>query len=142
MNILGILMTLALRLAYVSLPLYLLKLMSDQSPITRYYFRLGLYVSTVGVCSIWGVATSIVMTLIGRRFDINYVVARTFYAIISRVIGITYTVEGEHHLDTKPAVLLGNHQSMLDVIFLGRCDLPYRNPCRQFPLTLMRHLLW
>jgi len=76
------------------------------------------------------------MTLIGRRFDINYVVARSFYAIISRVIGITYTVEGEHHLDTKPAVLLGNHQSMLDVIFLGRI-FPH-----QASVMAKRELLW
>jgi len=129
-------MTLALRLAYISLPLYLLKLMSDRSSITRYYFRLGLYVSAVGVCSIWGVATSIAMTLIGRRFDINYIVARTLYALISRVIGITYTVEGEHHLEMKPAVLLGNHQSMLDIIFLGRM-FPH-----QASILAKRELLW
>jgi len=120
MNIIGILMALTLRLAYISLPLYMLKLMSDRSPITRYYFRLGVYISAMGLCSIWGVIVSIAMTLMGKRYDINFIVSRTFYKVISKVMGITCTVDGEHHLDTRPAVLVGNHQSMLDIVFLGR----------------------
>jgi lysophosphatidate acyltransferase len=132
MNIIGILMALTLRLAYISLPLYLLKLMSDRSPITRYYFRLGVYVSAMGLCSIWGVIVSIAMTLMGKRQDINFIISRTFYAVISKVMGITCTVDGEHHLDTRPAVLVGNHQSMLDIVFLGRCDAPLSTPCWHF----------
>jgi len=61
------------------------------------------------------------MTLVGQRFNINYVVARSFYALGSRALGITMDVEGEEYLDSvRPAILVGNHQSMLDILYLGR----------------------
>lgn len=64
---------------------------------------------------------SIGMTLIGRRFDINWVVARSFYAVVSRALDIRFEVEGEEHLQRNGAsVLMGNHQSMLDILYLGR----------------------
>lgn len=108
-------------LVYVSLPVFALKTFADSNPFARYYVRVGLYLSTLGVCSIWGVICSITMGIAGRRFDVFYVIARSFYFIASRVIGIRLIVEGEEHLDTRPAVLVGNHQSMLDILYLGRC---------------------
>ena len=108
-------------LVYVSLPVFALKTFADTNPIARYYVRVGLYLSTLGVCSIWGVICSIGMGLTGRRFDVFYVVARSFYHLASRVIGIRLVVEGEEYLDTRPSVLVGNHQSMLDILYLGRC---------------------
>ncbi|KAI6130281.1 hypothetical protein EDD16DRAFT_1689656 [Pisolithus croceorrhizus] len=50
----------------------------------------------------------------------NFVVARTFYAIASYALDITVEVEGEEHLQTRPAVMVSNHQSMLDILCLGR----------------------
>ncbi|PIL37422.1 hypothetical protein GSI_01116 [Ganoderma sinense ZZ0214-1] len=107
-------------LVYVSLPVFALKTFADSNPFARYYVRIGLYLSTLGVCSIWGVICSITMGIAGRRFDVFYVIARSFYFLASRVIGIRLIVEGEEHLDTRPAVLVGNHQSMLDILYLGR----------------------
>ncbi|TBU61536.1 hypothetical protein BD310DRAFT_956989 [Dichomitus squalens] len=100
-------------LAYVSLP-------ADSSPFARYYVRFGLYLSTLGVCSIWGVICSIGLGLTGNRFDVFYIVARSFYFLASRVIGIRLIVEGQGYLETRPSVLVGNHQSMLDILYLGR----------------------
>ena len=60
------------------------------------------------------------MSLAGHRFDINWVVARSFYTLAGKLLDIKFVVEGEEHLDTKPAVLVGNHQSGLDILFLGR----------------------
>lgn len=60
------------------------------------------------------------MSLVGRRFDINWVVARTFYLIGGKASGIDIVVEGEEYLDTCPAIFVGNHQSMLDILYIGR----------------------
>lgn len=117
----SLLMSLVRPLAYISLPFFLARVAADAHPLARYYVRLGLYLSTLGICSVWGVISSVGMTLIGRRFDINWLVARSFYGIANRLIGITIDVEGEEYLDTKPAVLVANHQSMLDILFIGRC---------------------
>lgn len=108
-------------LAYLSLPLVLGHELSSRSTIARYYIRLLLYLSTLGVCSVWGVIVSVTMSLLGQRFNINYITARSFYIIASRILGIRFSVEGEEHLTSLgPAVLVGNHQTMLDILYLGR----------------------
>lgn len=107
-------------LAYFSLPAFALHHLSKTSPLTRYYVRLGVYLSTMGLCSAWGLVLAVGMNLIGDPFNVNFIVARTFYALASRALGITMTLEGEEYLDTCPAVYVGNHQSMLDILYLGR----------------------
>lgn len=129
MSILGLILK---PLVYVSLPVFALKTLADANPVARYYVRLGLYLSTLGVCSVWGVICSIGMGLAGRRFDVFWVVARSFYYLASRVIGIRLVVEGEEYLETRPSVLVGNHQSMLDILYLGR----YAYTCVPRPTTL------
>jgi lysophosphatidate acyltransferase len=117
---LGTLHWFASAIVCVLVPLYAVQVMSNRSPVARYYIRLFIYVSALSICSVWGVIVSIFMTLMGRRFDINYVVARSFYFVGGRAMGISFNVEGEHHLKCGPAVLIGNHQTMLDILYLGR----------------------
>ena len=107
--------------AYFGLPAYLLHRLSQTSPLARYYIRSVLYIFGLSFCSTVGVCTALPLSLLGRRHDVNYVVARTFYAIFSRLSDIQIVVEGEEHLQMRPCVFVGNHQSMLDVHFLGRC---------------------
>ncbi|THH18212.1 hypothetical protein EW146_g2729, partial [Bondarzewia mesenterica] len=107
-------------IAYLGLPVYLLHKLSASSPVAQYYVRLSLYLSTLGLVSAWGAVASVAMGIAGRRFNVNYVVARTFYALASRIMNIKIQVEGAEHLETRPAVLVGNHQSMLDILYLGR----------------------
>ncbi|KAG0709908.1 hypothetical protein DFH29DRAFT_792958 [Suillus ampliporus] len=107
-------------LAYISVPVILLRTVASTSPIGRYYVQLTVYLGTLVVFSTWGVVVAVGMSLIGRRHDVNYVVARSFYAIASRVLDIQVEVEGEEHLQTCPMVMVGNHQSMLDILYLGR----------------------
>jgi len=59
------------------------------------------------------------LSLMGRRYDVNYVVARTFYATFGRLVGVEIIVEGEEYLKIRPCVYVGNHQTMLDVLCLG-----------------------
>ena len=57
------------------------------------------------------------MSLVGRSKDINYIVARTFHALVAPLVGWRFIVEGQEHLDdNKPAVVLGNHQTMIDIL--------------------------
>ena len=60
------------------------------------------------------------LNLIGQRFNANYVTARTFHEVVKRVIDVKFEVEGAGIIDlARPAVLVCNHQSMLDVEMLG-----------------------
>ncbi|OBZ70121.1 putative 1-acyl-sn-glycerol-3-phosphate acyltransferase [Grifola frondosa] len=116
----SVLATFVKPLAYVSLPLFALHTLAGANPVARYYVRIGLYLSTLGVCSLWGALCAVGMSLVGRRLDVFYIVARSFYYLASRAVDIRLVVEGEEHLETRPSVLVGNHQSMLDILYLGR----------------------
>ncbi|KAI0082512.1 1-acylglycerol-3-phosphate O [Panus rudis PR-1116 ss-1] len=107
-------------LAYVSLPMFLLSKFAESSPVGRYYIRLGLYLSTLGICSIWGALTSIGTSLVGQRFNANFITARTFYFLAGSILDIRIELEGEEYLNERPAVIVANHQSMLDILMLGR----------------------
>lgn len=107
-------------LAYISLPVILLRSIASTSPAGRYYARVTTYLGTmtfVAACSAFLAAG---MSIVGRRFDTNFVVARTFYHLGKRGLDLEVVVEGEEHLDTRPAVLMANHQSMLDILVVGR----------------------
>jgi hypothetical protein len=108
-------------LAYVGLPPYLLHRASHSSPLTRYYLCNLLYLSTVVICSSVALCSALPLYLLGRRYDVNFVFARTFYAIFSRLSGLRIVVEGKEHLQVCPCVFIGNHQSMMDVFPLTAC---------------------
>lgn len=95
------------------LPLYII---SRFSPTTRYYYRLTCFLLGLGTASAWGVIVSIALSLVGKSHDINYVVARSFHGCVAPLVGMSFTVEGEEYLDTKPAVVIGNHQTMIDIL--------------------------
>lgn len=88
--------------------------------MVRYYGRLGLYVGTMMTVAACSAFIAVGLSLVGRRFDTNYVVARTFHALVGKTLGLQVELEGEEILDTRPAVLMLNHQSMLDVLVIGR----------------------
>ena len=107
-------------LAYFGLPAYLIHRLSQTSPRIRYYIRNILYICSVGFCSTLGFCSALPLYLLGRRYDVNYIVARSFYVLFGRLSGLKVVVEGEEHLKMRPCVMVGNHQSMLDLLYLGR----------------------
>ncbi|KAH0839797.1 hypothetical protein J3R83DRAFT_742 [Lanmaoa asiatica] len=111
-------------LAYISLPVLLFRSVANTSPVGRYYWRVTIFLGSLAVVSTWGIVVAIGMTLVGRRHDVNYVVARIFYNLVSHALGLEVEVEGEEYLQTRPAVMVGNHQSMLDILYLARMFPP------------------
>jgi hypothetical protein len=107
-------------LVYISLPIILVRSIAASSPVGRYYTRMAVYVGallTVGSCSIVIAAG---MSLFGRSTDVNSVVAWIFYAVVGRALDLKVEVEGESNLNTRPAIFMVNHQSILDVLVIGR----------------------
>jgi len=103
------------------LPLIPLPLILRRIPALEFYMNSFIYVSSLGLLSVWGLILSVVMSPIGQGPNINYLTARSFYYFTSPLLGIRFKVEGEEYLrDTHPAVLVGNHQSMVDILYLGR----------------------
>ena len=67
-----------------------------------------------------GVVLTIGMWLNGQRFRVNFVIAQVFYPIMKRALDIEVEVEGEENMNTAPAVLMINHQSILDILIMAR----------------------
>ncbi|GMK58186.1 hypothetical protein CspeluHIS016_0502180 [Cutaneotrichosporon spelunceum] len=95
----------------------------------RLYFNVTVYLTTLATSSVWGLLVTIIASATGQRLNINYYVARSFYKICGPLVGINVIVEGEEHLEGlstanngkhQSAVVIANHQSMLDILFLGR----------------------
>lgn len=108
-------------IAYASVPLILIKSIASTSALGHYYVRLGLYVSSLSIVAVCGFALAIGMALAGRAVEVQYFVARTFYYVIGRILDLDVQVEGEENLDVaQPAILMANHQSMVDVFVVGR----------------------
>ncbi|GAA5959171.1 hypothetical protein JCM3765_005094 [Sporobolomyces pararoseus] len=86
----------------------------------RYYLRLTTFLLGLAANSAWGVIVSIALSLVGKSMNINWVVARSFRMSTAPLCGVTFKVEGQEHLEAnRPAVLVGNHQTMLDILYLG-----------------------
>ncbi|KIM76414.1 hypothetical protein PILCRDRAFT_797663 [Piloderma croceum F 1598] len=90
------------------------------TPMGRYYLRIGIYITLMSAVGLTSGITAFVMTVAGMKYDVNHVVASTFYWVTSRTLNITIEMEGEENLQTRPAVMIGNHQSMVDILWLGR----------------------
>ncbi|KAG0147640.1 hypothetical protein CROQUDRAFT_42450 [Cronartium quercuum f. sp. fusiforme G11] len=92
----------------------------------RYYLRMIAFVFGLAVGSVTGVVAGIGVSIIqpSWRKNIQWLVARTFYNLVSPLIGWDFVVEGEEFLEPcyrgESHVLVGNHQSMIDIFYLGR----------------------
>ncbi|KAL9934139.1 hypothetical protein V8E36_007221 [Tilletia maclaganii] len=102
--------------------LLVLTLLAPRSRKARFYLNVTLYSLGLGACSVWGVIVSVLLSLVpGQRLNINKVVARSFYYLTGSLTGIRFAVEGEENFEkARPAVLVGNHQSSIDILYLGR----------------------
>jgi len=108
-------------LAYISLPLILVRQIAVSRSIGRYYARVVVYVGTLMTVASCSVIIAAGMSLIGRATDTNSIVARVFYFLTTRALDLRIEVEGEENLlKDSPTVYMANHQSMLDVFVIGR----------------------
>ncbi|KAG8884042.1 1-acylglycerol-3-phosphate O-acyltransferase [Tulasnella sp. 331] len=107
--------------------------------VTRYWIRITLYFTTLFVVSLAAFPICLVMTALGRRFDTNWMQARLFYMCMTYLMGWECEVEGAEHLSTNPAIYIGNHQSAVDVLWIGkvmpdRCTIMAKKELKWVPV--------
>jgi lysophosphatidate acyltransferase len=109
-------------LAYISVTVVAVRgILWGRSSRMRYVVRVAGYTLALFATGVWAAGVAAGMALLGRQYDVNYVVARSFYHLVRTTLGLEVEVEGEERLwTTRPAVLMCNHQSMVDVLILGR----------------------
>jgi lysophosphatidate acyltransferase len=86
----------------------------------RYLLRIGVYFATLGLWGVFGTPVALLLAISGRRFEVVPRLNRSFYHAVGWMLGMYIKLEGAEHLTAQPVVLMLNHQSALDVWFLGR----------------------
>lgn len=86
----------------------------------KYYSKTILAVSVLGGCALYGVLASIALSLVGKRHLAQWTTARVFYHTFSTLLGIRIKLINGERLEGLPAIIVGNHQSTLDILILGR----------------------
>jgi lysophosphatidate acyltransferase len=95
------------------------------------------------LCAIYGVVASIVLRLVGYGRVSQWATARSFKWVMRFTTGVHFDiVEGQEYLSTRPAVIIGNHQSELDVLMLGAIFPPYCSVTAKKSLRLVPFLGW
>ncbi|KAH6562642.1 hypothetical protein BASA50_002528 [Batrachochytrium salamandrivorans] len=86
----------------------------------RFIVRMLLFLVCIAIASLAGILSSPVLYLLGKSFYANWLVGVIFYKAASTLCGITCSIQGAEHLQSKrPCVFLTNHQSLLDMLTLG-----------------------
>ena len=95
------------------------------------------------VCASYGVLVSLVLRPVGKHRIVQYLVARGFKWTMWAATGVRFEiVEGEEYLSTRPCVIIGNHQSELDVLLLGTIFPPYCSVTAKSSLKKIPFLGW
>lgn len=90
----------------------------------KFYIKSTVFGTLIVICALYGVVASLVLRLVGKEEYAQYTVARVFYFCFSKILGVTITIKNEHYLHQKPAVVVSNHQSALDILVLGKVFMP------------------
>lgn len=90
----------------------------------KFYAKSFVFGLLIVVCALYGVVAGLVLRLLGKEEYAQYTVARAFYYLFSRLLGVKITIKNEHYLHAKPAVVISNHQSALDILVLGKLFQP------------------
>lgn len=98
--------------------------------------------SLIASCALYGVFASVFLRIIGKAEYAQYTVARAFYFLFSRLLGIKIILKNEHLLHQKPAVVISNHQSALDILVLGKIFQPGYTVTAKKALKYLPFLGW
>lgn len=98
--------------------------MSDFLRALKFYSKAALALSVFGLCANYGVLCSIAFTLVGKRHLAQWSTARAFYYSFSTIMGIRIKLVNGETLKDLPAINVGNHQSAVDILILGRIFPP------------------
>lgn len=96
------------------------------------------------LCAIYGALASIALRLIGEHRLAQWSTARVFKWTMQYTTGVSFIiVEGEEYLSAnRPSVIIGNHQTELDVLLLGTIFPRYCSVTAKKSLKYMPFLGW
>ncbi|KAF3911756.1 hypothetical protein AA313_de0206085 [Arthrobotrys entomopaga] len=130
-------------MAVYALLTMLLALLGTVSKLCRFGARIMVAYILLVACALYGVVTSIILTIIGKKGIAQWVVARAFRHTMCPAMGVEFEVENEEGMwSDRPVVFVGNHQSELDILVLGRIFPKYCSVSAKKSLKHMPFLGW
>jgi lysophosphatidate acyltransferase len=133
-------------LAYLTLTisLFTMSALLPTVPILGFLARLLSSYASLLLCAAYGVLASLVLRLLGQHRLAQWATARSFDLVMRYTTGVRFViVEGEEYLRSKrPMVIIGNHQTELDVLFLGRIFPKYCSVTAKKSLAKVPFLGW
>ncbi|KAI4172713.1 MAG: hypothetical protein LQ346_008542, partial [Caloplaca aetnensis] len=129
--------------AYILLTLSLYAL-TPLTPRASFPARiLAAYLSLL-LCATYGVLVSLVLRLTHRHRLAQHLTARAFAFVMAHTTHVRFAiVSGAHHLSAaRPCVIIGNHQSELDVLLLAHIFPPYCSVTAKSSLKRIPFLGW
>jgi lysophosphatidate acyltransferase len=79
------------------------------------YVRFALFSLSIILCSTWGIIISLYYGI-----ETNYHATKAFARVCEWTIGLKLEVEGSEYLEVGPSIVIYNHQTSLDIVFIGR----------------------
>ncbi|KAG5931645.1 hypothetical protein E4U53_001666 [Claviceps sorghi] len=137
----------------MSLVDYAVKVLVGYVAITVLFYMASLVVPKAGfvaralasylsmlVCTTFGVFASILFTLLGKQGISQWATGRAFHYTMALTTGIVFDIDDPENIlgTTRPAVFIGNHQTELDVLMLGRlfpkwCSVTAKSDLKKIP---------
>ncbi|KAK6543948.1 1-acylglycerol-3-phosphate O-acyltransferase [Orbilia ellipsospora] len=130
-------------MAVYALLTLLLALVGTVSKLARFGARIMVAYILLVLCALYGVVASIILTVIGKKGIAQWTVARAFRNTMCPAMGVEFEVENEDGMwSDRPVVFVGNHQSELDILVLGRIFPKYCSVSAKKSLKHMPFLGW
>jgi len=114
----------ALTSILVSIPTLHLLASVTHAPVLSFAARSIASFSALILCACYGVVASVILRLVGYGGLGQWTTARAFKWVMWALTGVEFVITDKHSaLKVRPGILIGNHQTELDVLMLG-CVFP------------------
>lgn len=125
-----------------TLTFYLLSYL-NLSPHASFFARCLASYAALLLCASYGVLASLYLRLFNDYRIAQWATARAFDYTMWYLTGVRFDiVQGKEHLSTRPMVLVGNHQSSLDVLLLAAIFPQYCSVTAKASLKSVPFLGW
>lgn len=123
--------------------LYLISFVTG-NPLPSFYGRVIASWLALLICAAYGTVASATLNVVGYGGLGQWTTARAFKWIMLVFTGVWFEIEDPHDYlnKTRPAVLVGNHQTELDVLMLGHIFPQYCSVTSKKSLKWVPFLGW
>lgn len=90
----------------------------------KFYAKLVVLGFLIAGAASYALVAMVILKIAGKNEYTQYVMARAFHFLVSHVLGIKIVIKNEERLLKTPAVVISNHQSIVDLHILGRVFMP------------------